>query len=392
MIILDIDPNEVSNFSGQEYDTIFSYQKTTCVRLSCFAHTIQLCVRDGLKNELQVARVLEKCRLLAKYSNESIKLTDLLDDLHKHINKANVTRWNSEYLLIKSILKIESKELELISKSIDDSIIFLNSDFILMQEIVDVLEPFYEISLKCQSERIVTVSIVVPAIVHLISYLRAMKNAVTSIPKLVQELLSSIEKRFSGIIHRLNLESVDTNEPFSDPVYFMAAVLDPSFKFFWIQDLKLSINDENCLKQSIIQQILIHIGNDSDKNRNFETEFSNTTITNTTTSIDEIKKKKLFVYHTTKDHTNSMVRPDPSSELDNYLNDPLRSEFSDFWIKSRLNVLKGFVKKIFSVQASSAPVERVFSHAGLILSSRRTNMNEQLFKNLVFLKVNQSLL
>ncbi len=40
----------------------------------------------------------------------------------------------------------------------------------------------------------------------------------------------------------------------------------------------------------------------------------------------------------------------------------------------------------------SAPIERVFSHAGLILSSRRTNMNEDLFRNLVLLRVNQHLL
>ncbi len=48
--------------------------------------------------------------------------------------------------------------------------------------------------------------------------------------------------------------------------------------------------------------------------------------------------------------------------------------------------------RLFSVQASSAPIERVFSHAGLILSSRRTNMTEHLFRDLVFLRVNQNFL
>jgi hypothetical protein len=37
-------------------------------------------------------------------------------------------------------------------------------------------------------------------------------------------------------------------------------------------------------------------------------------------------------------------------------------------------------------------MERVFSCAGLILSSRRTRLSEQLFKDLIFLKVIQTLL
>ena len=83
---------------------------------------------------------------------------------------------------------------------------------------------------------------------------------------------------------------------------------------------------------------------------------------------------------------------DPAIELDSYLNDPIRTSFSQYWSHSPLNILKKIVQRVFSVQASSAPIERVFSHAGLILSSRRTNMSEQLFRDLVFLRVNQSLL
>lgn len=388
---MDLDETSIVKDDNQEHK--YTFERLNCLRVSCFAHTIQLCVRDGLKNESQVRRVLEKCHLLAQFSNDSTKMTDLLDDLQKHINKTNVTRWNSEYLLIKSILSVERKDIEVISKSIDNTVVFLNNDFIVMQETVDILEPFYEISVKCQSERIVTASLVVPAIVHLLSYLRAIKNAVKSTTKLVEELLSSIENRFSGIIHRLNFECIDSNEPFNDPVYFMAAVLDPSFKFFWIQDLKLSINDENRLKQSIIQLIIDHIGHEIGNSRHFEKEYSSVTMTTTPVSIEEIKlKKKLFVYHNTTNNIHSSTPLSPSNELENYLNDPLRSEFSDYWIKSRLDILKAFVRRIFSVQASSAPIERVFSHAGLVLSSRRTNMNEHLFKNLVFLKVNQSLL
>ena len=82
----------------------------------------------------------------------------------------------------------------------------------------------------------------------------------------------------------------------------------------------------------------------------------------------------------------------PSLELETYLNDSVRTMFSEYWLRSPLISLKNFVTRIFSVQASSAPIERVFSYAGLILTSRRTRMNEQLFRDIVFLKANQCLL
>ena len=66
-----------------------------------------------------------------------------------------------------------------------------------------------------------------------------------------------------------------------------------------------------------------------------------------------------------------------------------RSTVSSYWCGSQLHRLKTIAKRVCSVQASSAPVERVFSHAGLIFSPKRTRLSEDLFTDLVFLKVNQ---
>ncbi|CAF2061368.1 unnamed protein product [Rotaria magnacalcarata] len=189
-------------------------------------------------------------------------MTDLLDELNKNINKMNVTRWNSEYLLVKSILSIGKDDFESITKLMDNVVKFTNNDLTILEEIADVLEPFYEVSIKCQAEIIVTASLVVPVIVHLITHLRDIKENLSFCTKLAQQLQSSIEIRFAGIIKRLNQFDVDTNDPFNDPMYFMAAVLDPSFKFYWIQDLKLPTNAENRLKQNIIQLILDDISKD----------------------------------------------------------------------------------------------------------------------------------
>ncbi len=90
------------------------------------------------------------------------------------------------------------------------------------------------------------------------------------------------------------------------------------------------------------------------------------------------------------DDSNESTTLDPAVELNAYLNDPIRTKLSYYWFHSQLKILKKLVVRLFSVQASSAPIERAFSHAGLILSSRRTNMTEHLFRDLVFLRVNQN--
>lgn len=55
------------------------------------------------------------------------------------------------------------------------------------------------------------------------------------------------------------------------------------------------------------------------------------------------------------------------------------SEFAD---------LRPLFCKIFSVPASSAPVERIFSQSGLIMRPHRAKMSDALLEALVFLKCN----
>ena len=292
MVLLNLGDVEMNNLQiidvHQDADND-DYEGSPEIRLSCFLHSLQLCVRDGLKDASYMSKTLDKCRALAKVSHKSTKIADILDDLNKYISRANVTRWNSEYMLVKSILSIGKVGLESIASSMDNPIKFSNNDLTILQEAIEILEPFNEISIKCQSETIVTVSLVVPAIVHLIVHLRDVQGSLKFCTKLVQQLKLSIEKRFAGVVNRLNQTTVDESDPFNDPIYFMAPVLDPSFRFFWLQDLKLAVNVENRLKQSVIQLILEEVNKDA---KSSSTKSSD----NETCSPPKSKKKKLFVY------------------------------------------------------------------------------------------------
>jgi zinc finger BED domain-containing protein 4 len=399
LLAIDVDADGFRSINLQCGDEFDEDASPYDVRLSCFAHTLQLCIRDGLKNATCVPKLLSKCKALAKFSHRSCKAADLFEQINKHIHKSNATRWNSEFMLIKSIVSLGKDDLDVIVSSMENPIKFSNSDFVLLGEMIEILGPFCEISIKCQADTVVTASLVVPSIVHLLSHLRDMKEGVKFCAKLIQQLQGSIAKRFSGITDRLQLVDVAASAPYGDPLYFIAAVLDPSFKFYWIKDLQLSPHGENCLKQNVIRLIIDEVNNDLNTysvalNKSSDSSSSSSsTASSSLSSTPKPKRRRLFQYEdgtdTAIDETTAL---DPAVELDAFLSDPVRTRFSDYWFKSPLNILKKLVKRVFTVQASSAPIERVFSHAGLIYSPRRTNIGTDLFRDLVFLRVNQNLL
>lgn len=364
-------------------------------RLSCFAHSLQLVIRDGLKGIPYISKSLSKCITLARRAHKSTKIADLLDDIGKTINRSNVTRWCSEYLLIKSIIELGKDVIdEIIDIVGDDDLKFNSNDFIVLQEIIEILEPFAEITSRVQGDLVVTASLIVPSVVHVIDHLKSMKSQVSLMKSLCEQLQQSIDKRFSGIVKRLNQQSVYMDDPFSDPIYFVCTILDPEFKFYWLNQMNYKPITESKMRQSLIQLILNECEqNTSQSLNNIGLSLSSMSManSNTTQSIGSsiIKKRKLFQYD-----TNFSSSPDstmrPINEIDTYLNDPIRSKFSLYWRNSKFTCLKDVVKRVFSIQATSAPVERVFSQAGIIMSPRRTSMNEEVFRSLVFLRVNQN--
>ena len=149
-------------------------------RLSCFVHSLQLAIRDGLKSVPHLSKTLSKCKKLSRKSHKSTKVADLLDDVDKRLSRSNITRRNSEYLLVRSIIGLGKKTINDITNAIgDDSLSFNNTDFNVLEEIVNILEPFAEITTTCQSETAATISMVVPSIVHIIDHLKQTSNTVT---------------------------------------------------------------------------------------------------------------------------------------------------------------------------------------------------------------------
>lgn len=69
------------------------------------------------------------------------------------------------------------------------------------------------------------------------------------------------------------------------------------------------------------------------------------------------------------------------------------SDCLDFWYQRRetLNLLYPVARRFLSVPASSSPVERAFSHGGIIFRPHRASMGDAMLSNLVLLKCNGAL-
>ncbi|KAI0215018.1 hypothetical protein LSAT2_032966, partial [Lamellibrachia satsuma] len=62
---------------------------------SCFAHTVQLLVKDGFKVATQTNKVLAKASTIVNHVRKSTVATELLEGENK-LQAANATRWNSQ--------------------------------------------------------------------------------------------------------------------------------------------------------------------------------------------------------------------------------------------------------------------------------------------------------
>ena len=89
------------------------------LRLPCFAHTIQLVVKDGIKHASNATAALTKVAKIARFSHSSILFAEKLGNLSKSIPRATVCRWNSQFLTVAAVLDIPIKTLNDILTELD---------------------------------------------------------------------------------------------------------------------------------------------------------------------------------------------------------------------------------------------------------------------------------
>jgi len=229
-------------------------------------------------------------------------------------------------------------------------------ELLFLEEFQSVSKPIaYALDLL-QGENGLFMGVTLPALKRMNSMLLEMKNSTKYCNKFVDACLDGIDKRFGKLLE------VNTTAP-SDLVF--AAMSHPGFKLRW-----LNSDQHDQLKQCFLKVCQKHAAILELGPANSQDSISPTNPLLDFSSIDS--------------NCNPVSKYDVELECVRF--------FSD--VRSNLDVLKDYptVLKVFlrfnTPLPSSAPVERLFSYAGLVLSPRRCSLSDKMFEKLVFLKCN----
>lgn len=206
---IEVDTDDTDSELTEPDNELFSYFTK---HDGCFAHTINLVVRDGMKEAGSLRNVITRASQIVSHVRKSTISTDLLEDYRK-LQAANVTRWNSEVSMIRSVLRIPEEKLN----ELDTKMKLNTHDRVLLQELCDILTPFETATDFTQGDQVVTASLVLPSVRGLRAELAEINTKFNN--KLVTTLRRSIERRLSVYEEQ--------------PSFRMAATLDPRFKLAW---------------------------------------------------------------------------------------------------------------------------------------------------------------
>lgn len=76
----------------------------------CFAHTLQLIVKDGLQSDSQINSILSKVSTIVGHVRKSTIATELLEN-ECRVQAACPTRWNSQLAMVRSVVDIPANKL-----------------------------------------------------------------------------------------------------------------------------------------------------------------------------------------------------------------------------------------------------------------------------------------
>jgi len=106
---------------------------------ACFAHVLQLEVKDGMAKAGQINVVIKRCSSLVSFVHRSTVVVYVLKD-ETRLQANNATRWNSQLKMIQSVLVVSDSVLSQVEKSPKLTTYEKN----LLQDMVDTLTPFEE--------------------------------------------------------------------------------------------------------------------------------------------------------------------------------------------------------------------------------------------------------
>ena len=266
---------------------------------------------------------------------------------------ANDTRWSSHLRLHEHILKNMDNINEALEKIKQPNL----SDKENLSSVVEVMSYFSQATDILQCENTPTSSHVIPVIDSLENALKSIDRSQAAINALCERMLRSLQQRFSYLLH-------------SD-IYQVSSLLDPS--------IKLSFTDNESTNGS--KFFVFSLAEVKAKLRSLLPLEPDAAVLPSPESAN--KKRKLLDFSSATTSAPKSI-DGTSVEIQNYLDQPLRDiNPITFWAERENTPLSQLALQLLSVPSSSAPVERLFSKAGCILSQRRTRIRSEKLEHFI---------
>lgn len=208
----------------------------------CFAHTVNLIVRDGLKDE-EIGRVINRVKhIVGHFKRSHIATARLISYQQNQSNKTPLkllqdvaTRWNSTYYMLERLLTLEEAVKTTMSIiNMDLSHHLTLEEWETIRQLVKILKPFERVTKNISGQDYLTASLVIPLVNGLNSALNKIE-----VPEneCVQRVLINFKR---SLKERLgNSENSNTLS--------IATFLDPRFKEIPFQDNKnVEITKKKC--------------------------------------------------------------------------------------------------------------------------------------------------
>ena len=335
--------------------------------IGCNAHLIQLVVHDGcneLKGYPRIRSILAKVKAIATFSRRSSHFAYALS--HKLPVPCD-TRWSSYLKLYDHVLK-HIEEINDALKSVNrNDLVITKPQVDILSLITKVLQFFSEATNILQQEIDPTTNRVIPVIDSLENALLQTNRDNTAVNAFCEALLTSLKRRFGFLL---------------DSKLFQAATaLDPAIKLSFTdhhQDNKFFVFSSDDVTQAV-KSLLPSYNQPQPSLR----------IQQAAEQMDPApsKKKRLMDFSSISDESCMSTINDIDTEIQAYFDQPrISTDTLKFWTQRKKSQLSYLALQLLSVPCSSAPVERLFSKAGIVLSQRRSRISNAKLEKLLFIK------
>ncbi|GBC32317.2 zinc finger BED domain-containing protein RICESLEEPER 2-like [Rhizophagus irregularis DAOM 181602=DAOM 197198] len=378
--------NSITTDNASNNDTMFSYlelwAKDNDIDFSgnnqqcrCFAHVVNLAVQAALK-ELKpeidkIRNLIVKSRSLSQRRKKFSEISKLngVDDLLPILDVP--TRWNSTYDMVKRALdlKVVFDKIILANEFSDlNSIKLSQSDWTSLENIAAFLRCFAKLSTEMCASTYPTISAVYPMYNLLMGHAEKKMNK----DKTPNNIALAANAAWNKLYEYYNKASEET--------HYIATILDPRWKIKYFKDWEDEENGDENMYYKNAKKIFTR---KFDEYRSIYYPVSG--MLNNSSGENEDSEDSLFPVPKRFRNNNG------HDELNSYFNstpEPGTINVLEWWKshKSNYPTLVKMARNYLAIPATSAPVERLFSESGNLITPERNRLRSDIIHAIMCLK------